>query len=371
MINLFQPSAGDAELAAIGETFASNWLGTGPRVRDFEHAFGDYIRRPASEVIAVSSCTEGLFHAVAAIGLGPRDEVILPTVSFIGAAHAVRSTGAAVVLCDVEPGTLNPTAEHVERARTSYTRAVLILHFGGLPGAVAEIADLAERRSLVLVEDAAVGLGSFVGARACGTFGDVGIWSFDSMKVLTTGDGGMVWCRSERIAERIRRSTRLGGESSGFERSAGSSRWWEVDPPDIGRRGTMNDIAAAMGLAQLERLPDFLHRRRQIAAAYNDGLRDIPWLDVPEPQGEETARIFYWVQTAAGIRDALAAHLLSRDIYTTFRYWPLHRTRLYRSTDPFPGADSAAASTLLLPCHQGLSDADVEQVIATIRAFEP
>src|SRR5437899_10063737 len=116
MINLFQPSAGEAELEAIRAVFASSWLGMGDRVREFERAFGEYINRPAAEVYAVSSCTEGLFHALAALDLGPGDDVILPTVSFIGAAHAVRSTGARVVLCDVDAGTLNPTVEQIERA---------------------------------------------------------------------------------------------------------------------------------------------------------------------------------------------------------------------------------------------------------------
>lgn len=369
MINLFQPSAGDAELAAVRGVFASNWLGTGERVARFERAFGEYIGRPPEEMLAISSCTEGLFQAVAALGLGPGDEVVLPTVSFVGAAHAVRSAGATVVLCDVDPVTLNPTAACVEAALTPATRAVLILHYGGEPGAVAEIAALAEHRSLALVEDAAIGLGSFVGERACGTFGDVGVWSFDSMKMLTTGDGGMVWCRARPVADRIHAGIRLGAAASGFDRRLGSKRWWEVDPRAVGRRGTMNDVAGAMGLVQLARLPEFLRRREEVAAAYDEALRDLSWIITPRASAPRAARAFYWVQTPAGVRDDLAAHLLKRDVYTTFRYWPLHRTRMYGSDRAFPEADRAAASTLLLPLHQGLSDSEVESVVAAIGSF--
>jgi aminotransferase len=371
MINLFQPSAGDAELAAIAEVFSSNWLGAGRRVEQFEQAFGDYVGRSADELVAVTSCTEGLFQAVAALRLGPGDDVILPTISFVGAAHAVRSTGARVVLCDVDPATVNPTVEHVEEALTPATRAVLILHYGGGPGAAPAIADLARSRSLALVEDTACGLGAFVDGRACGTFGDVGVWSFDSMKVITTGDGGMVWCRDAEIADRIRTAVSLGVASSGFGRRATSTRWWESEPQGVGRRAAMNDVTAAMGLAQLVRFAGFLRRRREIAAAYDDGLRDLPWLSVPEQQTRQSARVFYWLKTKPGVRDRLAVHMLERDVYTSFRYWPLHKTRMYGSGAQFAGADEAAATTLMLPLHQALSDSDVERVLEGIHTFVP
>lgn len=371
MINLFQPHARDAELAAIEDVFSSNWLGTGERVEQFEQAFGEYIGRPAAEVQAISSCTEGLFQAITALELGPGDDVILPTISFIGAAHAVRSSGARVVLCDVDPKTLNATVEHVEQAVTPATKAVLILHYGGEPGAVAEIAELAEQRSLLLIEDAALGLGAFAGGRACGTFGEVGVWSFDSMKALTTGDGGMVWCRNQDTADRVRLSIRLGVGSSGFSRRVDSSRWWEIDPSGIGRKGTMNDVAASIGLVQLERLPGFLRRRNEIAAAYDAGLADVAWVTVPDQRAPQGAPTFYWIQTPSSFRDRLATRLLGRDIYTTFRYWPLHKTQMYRSDGKFPGADHAAGSTLLLPLHQSLLDTDVERVLDAIRAFAP
>jgi len=370
MINLFEPCVGDSELAAIKDVFSTRWLGAGDQVEQFERAFGEYVGRPSEELLAVTSCTEGLFHVMGALGLGPGDEVILPTVSFIGAAHAVRSTGAQVALCDVDPVTLNPTVAQVERAITPATKAVLILHFGGVPGEIAEIADLARRQSLLLIEDAAVGLGSSVADRACGTLGDIGLWSFDAMKVLTTGDGGMVWCGDAARAERIRRSVKLGLGASGFRQRGESSNWWQIDPASIGRRGAMNSIAAAMGLVQLDRLEGFLRRRGEIASAYETGLCDMPWIKLPQWPTVGAARAFYWIQLDPNARNRLATHLLEHDIYTTYKYWPLHRTRMYASPEGFPGADRAAESTLLLPLHQGLSDEDVERVSSAIRTFD-
>jgi|ERR1019366_3793917 aminotransferase len=368
MINLLQPSVGAAELSAVEEVFQANWLGAGERLECFEHRLSEYLGCPPAEVLTVSSCSEGLFQAVEALGVGAGDEVILPTVSFLGAAHAVRATGARVVLCDVNPRTLNPTVDQIESVITPATKAVLILHYGGYPGDLIAIAELARQRSLFLIEDAACSLGSFVDGRACGTFGEIGVWSFDAVKLLTTGDGGMIWCRDEARASLIRRKIRLGVGSSGLQRAT-SSRWWEIDPATIGRRATMNDVAAAIGLAQLDKLHGFLLRREEIAAVYDAQLSSVPWLTLPEKPPAGVARFYYWIQMPIQYRDQLAAHLLQHDIYTNFRYWPLHRTKMYGGGGAFRGADTAAESTLLLPVHQGLSDAEVDCVVDTIQAF--
>lgn len=370
MINLFEPNVGEAELSAVEDVFTSHWLGAGECVDQFESAFGDHLGLPAEELVAVTSCTEGLFQVLATLDLGPGDEVVLPTVSFIGAAHAVAGTGATCVLTDVDPATLNPTLEQIEGAITPATRAILPLHFGGLPGQVAEIAALARERSISLVEDAAVGLGSVAGKHACGTLGDAGVWSFDAMKLLTTGDGGMVWSRDRDLVDRVRRSVKLGLGPTGFRQRDLSQRWWEIDPMAAGRRGAMNSIAAAIGLAQLKKLPRSLQRRDEIAVAYDRALGPLHWLTL-QHWPATAARSFYWIQVDPGVRDRLAAHMLTSGVYTTYKYWPLHRTRLYESPSAFPGADRAAATTLLLPMHQGLDDDDVAWVIAAIESFEP
>jgi dTDP-4-amino-4,6-dideoxygalactose transaminase len=371
MINLFQPSLGEAEVQSIREVFASNWLGPGPRVQAFEERFATYIGRAASEVIAVTNCTEALFQAVMVLSLCPEDEVILPAISFIGAAHAVRSAGARVVLCDVDSTTLNPTPEHFERAITPRTKAAIILHFGGCPGHVAEIAHLAGARSIFLIEDAAIAMGSFAAGQACGTFGEVGCWSFDSMKLLATGDGGMIWAKRPLIARRMRSSIRLGLEESGFERRAHAQQWWEVHPNMVGRWARMNDVTAALGLIQLERLPSFLQRRAEVAARYTAELCELAWVRLPPPARDGAAWTFYWVQTAPELRHRLARHFLQNDIYTSFRYWPLHRTAMYADSGLYPGADLAAASTLLLPLHQALSPSDITRIVEVTRAFCP
>lgn len=367
---MFQPTLGQDELSAIAEVFADDWPGAGPRVKAFEKAFAGYIGAESEQMIAVTSCTEGLFQSVAALELSPASEVILPTISFIGAAHAVRASGARLRLIDVDPSTLNPLPEQIEKALTSQTTAILLLHFGGRLDWIHDIAELARVRNLVLIEDSACALGGSCNGNSYGTFGDIGVWSFDSMKLLVTGDGGMIRIRDETLRQRVFHQVTLGGVRPGLEGAVSSrERWWELSPVCRGRWSSMNDLVAAIGLVQLGRVNSFIGRRRQIVRAYDSAFAGIPWLRLPPPPTKESTPYFYWVQAPVDIRDKLAYYLHERGIYTTFRYWPLHRTSLYADSGSYPGADLAADTTLLLPLHQNLSDSDVDRIVESVLAF--
>jgi aminotransferase len=371
VIRMFQPTLGQDELSAIAEVFADNWPGAGPRLKAFEKAFAAYIGAESEQMIGVTSCTEGLFQSVAALELSPSTEIILPTISFIGAGHAVRASGARLRLIDVDPLTLNPRPEHVEKALTAQTKAILLLHYGGRLDWIRDIAALAKARNVALIEDSACALGGRCNGDSYGTFGDIGVWSFDAMKLLVTGDGGMIRIRDEALRQRVYQRIVLGGVRPGLEGAVSSrARWWELNPAACGRWSSMNDLAAAIGLVQLKRINSFIDRRRQIVRTYNSAFAEIPWLRLPPPPTEENAPYFYWIQAPVEIRDKLAYYLHQRDIYTTFRYWPLHRTSLYADSGSYPGADLAADTTLLLPMHQNLSDSDVDRIAESVCAFK-
>ncbi|MDT0453974.1 DegT/DnrJ/EryC1/StrS family aminotransferase [Streptomyces hesseae] len=372
MINVFQPSLGDEELAAVSEVFASNWLGHGPRTKAFEAEFADHLGVPPEHVLFINSATAGLFLATELLGLGPGDDVVLPSMSFVAAGNAIGATGARPVFCDVDPRTLNPTAADVERALTPATKAVLLLHYGGYPGDVAAVARLCEARGIRLIEDAACAVASAVDGRRCGTFGDLAMWSFDSMKVLVTGDGGMLYAKDADVARRARRLAYHGLEqASGFAAAKVSHRWWELDVKEFGRRVIGNDVTAAIGSVQLRRLPGFVERRREIAAAYDRLLAGAEGIVTPPPlpPGHSGSYYFYWVRLDAAIRDQVAADLLERGVYTTLRYPPLHKVPAYGGATggALPGTDEASDTTLLLPLHQGLDEADVRTVADELR----
>lgn len=371
MINVFQPALGEAELEAVGRVFASNWVGKGKVTDQFESAFAVHLRVERSMVRSVNCCTEGLFQAMILLGIGAGDEVILPSISFVGAANAVAASGAWPVFCDVDQATLNATAELIEGKMTSRTKAVLILHYGGVPCNMDEICELVKRRGVALIEDAACSVASRYRGRACGTFGDIGVWSFDAMKILVTGDGGMLYCHTAEMAQLAEQLLYLGlvtrsGLSSGVDR-----RWWEFEISCCGRRAIMNDIASAIGLVQLDKLSAFIKRRREIHERYDTELGELDWLRPPPriPSHMESSYYFYWIQVQPDVRDALAIHLRQNGVYTTFRYYPLHLVKFYEARERLRNAERVAQTTLCIPLHQSLKDEEVDGIVERIREF--
>ena len=353
--------------------FASNWVGKGPLTREFEARFANHLNVDPAHLRSVNSCTEGLFLSMTLLDIGVGDEVVLPSISFVGAANAVMAAGARPVFCDVDSATLNATVGTVDAVLTERTRAILILHYGGLPCEIEPILSLAAARGVSVIEDSACSVASKKAGRACGTIGDVGVWSFDAMKILVTGDGGMVYCRDAELARRAGRLLYMGLEDvSGFSNSV-ETRWWEFCVASPARRSITNDLAAAIGLDQLKQLPRFVARRAEIHRAYDAGLRNLAWLQSPPvvPAGSESSYYLYWVQCDSECRDRLAIHLRQLGIYSTFRYYPLHRVVLYGASAKLPDAERAADRALCLPLHQSLSDSDLEQILDAIRRFNP
>jgi dTDP-4-amino-4,6-dideoxygalactose transaminase len=372
MINLDQPSLGAEELEAVRRVFASNWLGKGKLTAQFEEAFANHVRVPKEHVRSSNSCSEGLFLSLKLVGVGPGDEVVMPSISFVASANAAVERGAQPVFCDVDRRTLNATAEAIEAVLTPRTRAVMLIHYGGLPADMDPILELLRPRGIRLIEDSACSVASLYKGRPCGTMGDIGVWSFDPAKILVTGDGGMIFAADLEMARRAELELNLGRSQSGFNNAA-ASRWWEFEVFCAGRRSNTNDICSAIGLEQIKKLPAVLARRREIDRIYRRELAGLEWLTPPPdvPPDCRSSHYFYWIQVAGeGCRDLLATHLRQKGIYTAFRYHPLHRVGFYGATDRIlPATEQAAEETLLLPMHQSLSDSDVQEIVEAVICF--
>lgn len=370
MINVFQPLVGDPELAAVKEVFDTSWVGRGTRVEEFERTFAGRLGVGAEHVTSTNSCTEATFLAMELLDVRPGDEVVLPSVSFVGPANAVAARGARPVFCDVDPLTLNPAVAHVEAVLTPATKGVLPLHYGGRPGDIADITRLCRDRGLWLVEDAANAQSSHVDGQSCGTFGDIGVWSFDWGKIAVSVDGGILYARDPELVRRATKLAYFGLEQvSGFSQAMKShTRWWEFEVSSFSRRSIMNDVQAAIGTVQLGRLDEFIARRAQIARYYDEVFRGVPGITLPPPlpPGHESSYYMYWVQLEPDIRDLVARAMFDQGIYTTFRYPLLHRVAAYGSDARLPGAEHASATTLCLPTHQGLTDREIEQVASAL-----
>lgn len=371
MINVYQPSLGKEELDRIAQVFDSNWLGKGKLVSEFEAKFAEAAGSDTKHMISTNCCSEGLFSSMHLFDIKPEDEVIVPTISFVGAANAVCANGSKMVLCDVDPRTLNARAEDIEKVITNKTKAILLLHFGGIPCEMDEIMDLAKQYNLVVIEDCAAGVCSSYKGRALGTIGDMGMWSFDAMKILVCGDGAMLYFKDEEVKKRAEKWLYFGLETkSGYENSV-AQKWWEFDISSYGHRAIMNDVTAAMALEQFKKLPMFMEKRKAVNDYYNENLKELDWIDLPPelPDYVKTSYYFYHIQIKNGKRDELATYLRERGIYTTYRYFPIHRVKGYHAEGMFPNADFATDNTLCLPIHQSISDDELMKIVDTIKEF--
>ena len=365
MINVFQPSLGEEELKRIEAVFKSNWLGKGKVNDEFEENFARHLNVGRNHIFTTNCCSEGLFSSMHMFNIGAGDEVILPTISFVGAGNAVCNSGAKMVLCDVDKRTLNCTAEHIEKCITDKTKAILLIHFGGVACEMDEIMELAKAHNIAVIEDSACSVSSTYKGQACGTIGDMGMWSFDAMKILVCGDGSMLYFKDEEMKKKAEKWLYFGLESkSGYSNSV-DQKWWEYELSCFGHRAIMNDVTAAMAVEQLKKLPSFISRRQQIHNIYNERLGELGWLDIPKalPEYCTTSYYFYHIQVKKdGERDLLAKFLRENDIYTTFRYFPLNRVKAYNCDGKFENTDYAADHTLCMPIHQNLTDAEVHYI---------
>lgn len=371
MINVMQPTLGQEELTAVKEVFESNWIGKGKKVSEFEELYAGHLGTSRNHVLSTNCCSEGLFSSMHLLDIKPGDEVIVPTISFVGAGNAVCANGSKLVLCDVDPRTLNARAEDIEKVITPKTKAILLLHFGGVPCEMDEIVELARANGLKVIEDCAAGVWSKYKGHALGTDGDMAMWSFDAMKILVCGDGAMLYFKDEEIRERADKWLYFGLEAkSGYENSV-AQKWWEFDISSYGHRAIMNNITASIAIEQFKKLPSFIKRRKEIHEMYNEELKPLNWIDLPLPIKDNSCSsyYFYHIQLKNGKRDELARYLREREIYTTYRYYPLHRVAHYGLDGFFPNAEYATDNTLCLPIHQALSDDQVQMIIEHIKKF--
>ncbi len=364
MINVFGSSVGQEEIDELSPSIRAGWMGMGEKVGAFEKKFSERIGAP---FVMVDSGSNALYLAVKLLDLPPGSDIIVPSFTWVACAHAVILAGHRVVFADVDPDTQNIRAEDVDRAMTSATNAVMVVHYAGKPVNMIDVATL----GLPVIEDAAHAVDSAIHGKTCGTLGDVGIYSFDSVKNLATPDGGGITCRDPGLLPRIKRLRYCGIGKSGFEAAADRAQWWEYDIHDVFPKILPNDVSASIGLAQLKKLDCNQARRKDIWSRYQSELACVTWIRTPaEPAaGERHSYFTYFIRVMNGRRNELAMSLLAARIYTTLRYHPLHMNPIYRSSARLPGCELLNEQGLNLPLHPALSDEEVGRVIDAVRRF--
>ena len=372
-----RPDITDAEIDAVARAMRSGWVTTGPETKAFEQEFAAYLGG-GLHAIAVNSATAGLHLALEAIGIGPGDEVIAPTLTFTATVEVARYLGADAKLVDVDPVTLNIDPAAIEAAITPRTKAILPVHYGGLACDMTAIFDIARRHGLQVIEDAAHALPTTINGALVGQLASAAaVFSFYANKTMTTGEGGMVVTRDAALAARMRVMRLHGISRDAFDRFSSRTPAWYYEIVAPGFKYNMTDMAGALGRVQLARLPGFVQRRQQLAARYRAELQGLPLvLPADAPAGDAHAWHLFVLRlsdAATVTRDEVIQALSDAGIGTSVHYVPLHRQPYWRdryglTPEQFPVAEAAYQLMFSIPLFTAMSDDEQSRVIAALRA---
>ncbi len=379
-IPFHRPSIGEGEKAAVLEVLESGWLTTGERTVRFEEAVAERLR--IRNAVAVNSATAALHLALEALGVRPEDEVIVPTYTFAASGETVRYLGARPRLADVDRRTCNLTAETVAAQIRPQTKAIQVVHIAGLMAEMGPILDLAQRHGLAVIEDAAHALPATQKGRDAGTLGSAGALSFYATKTVTTGEGGMLVTDSDEIAERARVMRLHGISRDAWKRyTVGGNWYYEIE--DVGFKYNLTDIAAAIGLVQLERADEMRAARELVAQRYDARFRELgleEFVELPaRAAGDDVhawhlymLRLRHRKDQQSGLRATVIDSLTADGIGTSVHFIPLHMHPYYRRTygyavGDFPAAEDAFQREISLPIYPGLTDSDIERVVVSVR----
>jgi dTDP-4-amino-4,6-dideoxygalactose transaminase len=370
-IPVMRPWLGEEEAQAAAAAVASGWVAQGPRVAQFEAAFAEALG--AAHAVAVSSCTTALHLALIAAGIGPGDEVVVPSLSFIATANAARYVGARPVFADVDAATLNLVPDTVAPGLTDRTRAVIVVDQAGVPADLDAIRALCEPRGIAVIEDAACAAGAVYRGRPAGATAFLATFSFHPRKLLTTGEGGMIVTGDGEVAARLRRLREHGMSVGAAERHASQQPVIE-QYLETGYNYRMTDVQAAIGLVQLGKLGRLIERRREQAARYAELLGDIPGLATIRDPGYGTTNYqSFWVMLPDDFplgRDELLRRLADAGVSARRGIMAAHLEPAYAGPPcpPLPVTERITAGSLILPLFHEMTEEEQDRVVSVLRA---
>jgi UDP-4-amino-4-deoxy-L-arabinose-oxoglutarate aminotransferase len=366
---LNRPSIGEAEIAAVTACLKSQWITTGPLCKAFEEQFQTLTG--AEHAVLVASATAGMHIVLIALGIGPGDEVITPSMTFASTVNMIALRGARPVFVDVHYDTLNINVDEIEARITSHTRAIIPVHFAGAPAEMDRIREIARRHHLTVIEDAAHAIGTRFRGTHAGGFGEIAVFSFHPLKNITTGEGGLIAHSDDQLEKKFRTLRFHGIERDAWKRyGKGGNPEYDIEEP--GYKYNLTDIQAALGIAQLGRLDEFNRRRSALVDLYRDGLREVegiePLADPPYPHSH--SRHLFMVKIGGMERSRFMERLSEYNIGYGIHFPACHLLSYVKSrfgVTSLPETERAAGEILSLPLFPDMADSDVVYVCSAVR----
>ena len=368
MINVFGSKVGIEEINSVSKVMESQWMGFGKKVEEFESLFQE--NRGVENFLLVDSGSNALYLALTLLNLPKGSEVILPSFTWVSCAQAVLLAGLKPIFCDVDLKSHNATADLIKPHITENTSAIMVVHYAGKPVDMDSIISL----GYPVIEDAAHAVDSYYKGKLCGSIGDVGIFSFDAVKNITTIEGGGIITKSRDLYERAKRLRYCGIGKSGFEAAVSNAkeknRWWEYNISEPFIKMLPTNVGAAVGIEQLKKIDSLQSHRKKIWDFYQKSFSSIPEIVTPlDPESDEKHSYFTYVISVNENRDELAKFLLDNQIYTTLRYHPLHMNPLYESDKVLPNSEILNEISLSIPIHPNLTMEQAEYIVENILRF--
>jgi len=368
LIRLSKSCIGEAEKQAVLGVLGREFLGMGSEVLQFEQALTEFFGRP---VICVANGTAALHLAVQACGIGPGDEVLVPSLTYVASFQAISATGAKPVACDIDPKNYLLDLRDAERRLSSRTKAIMPVHYSGGVGDLEATYAFANQNNLRVIEDAAHAFGTRYMGKRVGGFGDVACFSFDGIKNITSGEGGCIVTDDPVILRKVQDARLLGVEKDTENRYAGR-RSWEFDVANQGWRYHMSNIMAAIGLEQLKRFPEMAAKRQNLALKYDELLKNHSHIQPLLRDYDSVVPHIYVVRIEGMLnRKSLQEKMLASGIQTGFHYQPNHLLSLYCDLDslPLPETNKVFPELLTLPLHPDITEHDVAMICSELQAL--
>jgi dTDP-4-amino-4,6-dideoxygalactose transaminase len=367
---VFVPATGIHTVKAVADALDVGWLGMGAFTKQFEDEIGRYLGLHDRHVVTTNTGTSALHIALLVAGVGQGDQVIVPSFNFVADHQAITALGATPVFCDIRPDNLGIDAARVEELVSSRTKAILPLHFAGVPCDLEGVYDVARHRGLRVIEDATHAFGSSFGNQRIGSFGDLTCFSFDPVKVITSLDGGAVVCGSKDELAQLQHARLLGIDKDTTERYK-NQRAWDYDVLSQGFRYHLTNINASIGLSQLQRIEGFIRTRQDTCRLYNAALSGLEGIVVPATDFTGLSPFIYVIRVRADWRMDLIAHLRQNGIATGIHFLPAHRFSFYADCPrgPLPVTERVTEEVITLPLHSHMPRELAERVIVGVHSF--